>query len=364
MDPVNWIQIIMLFGSFQGLILIIALLRKSHHQNPSNAILVAFVSTVSVLLVFVAFVGMDILPSTGRIGYLGDSVSLLYGPLFYFYLLRLLTYSKSKIHWHLVPFVLFVVVNTLLFSLTPKSELSSFHNTFYTVMSTGALFQAMVYLIMGWKLVRKYQQVAKNQLSFNAAIEYISVLIGLTSLCLLVFLINYFSQLLSVAMPFSFMSYELGWLLLAFITFMLAYYTISQPEIFRLSIKPPSQSETLVHADLQLLLKKLEDCLLTDKPYLDPELTLEALAKKVGSRKELLSKAINQGLGTNFYRLINDHRIRAFEELAVDPANNHLTHLALALEAGFRSKTTFYKAFKELKETTPSAYLKTLAGQP
>lgn len=352
----------MLFGSFQGVILIIALLRKSHRQNPSNAILVAFVSTVSVLLIFVAFVGIGILPPGGQIGYLGDSVSLLYGPLFYFYLLRLLTYSRSKIRWHLVPFGLFILVNTLLFSITPESGLSSFHNTFYIVMSTGSLFQAMIYLILSWRLVRKYQQTAKNQLSFNAAIEYIRVLIGLTSLCLIVFLTNYFSQQLSVPTPFSFMTYELGWLLLAFITFILAYYTIGQPEIFRLSIKLPVQGETVAPAEIQSLLKKLEECLSTEKPYLDSELTLEGLAKKVGSRKELLSKAINQGLGINFYRLINGHRIRAFEELAMNPANDHLTHLALALEAGFRSKTTFYKAFKELKETTPSAYLKTLAG--
>lgn len=360
MNPINWIEIIMLFGTFQGGILIIALLRKNPGQNPSNRILTAFVGSVSLLLAFVALGGMGILSTAPRLGYLGDSVSLLYGPLFYFYLLRLLTPSKRKMHWHLAPFLLFVVVNTLVFSLSPESALEGFHSTFYIVMSSGSLLQVLVYLIFSWKLVRQYQQIAQSQLSFDAAVAYIRVLIGLTSLCVLVFTINYVSQLLSLTMPFAFMSYELGWLLLACITFVLAYYTISQPEIFRLNIKPLSQNQVVPDAEIGQLVKKLEDCLTAKRPYLDPELTLEELAKLVGSRKELLSKAINQGMGVNFYRLINDYRIKAFEELAKDPKNNHLTHLALALESGFRSKTTFYQAFKTLKQTTPSAYLKSL----
>lgn len=46
--------------------------------------------------------------------------------------------------------------------------------------------------------------------------------------------------------------------------------------------------------------------------------------------------------------------------MAKDPANAHFSTAALAEMAGFRSRTTFYSAFKSKTGMLPSEYMKSL----
>jgi AraC-like DNA-binding protein len=104
------------------------------------------------------------------------------------------------------------------------------------------------------------------------------------------------------------------------------------------------------------LIDKMKD----QKLYLNSELSLSLVATILGIRKEVLSKVLNQGLSKNFYRFVNEYRVEEFKRLAENEGANKFTHLGLAYEAGFNSKTTFYKAFKQITQLTPSEYLETL----
>lgn len=346
----------MLFAVLQGIILLLALLNKRQRSIPANRVLLPFIGAICFLLLLVV---LSTRVSWGRsVGYLSDSVGLLYGPLFYFYVLRLLTVAKQKLWPHLIPFILFVFVNSLWLLIEPSGIWVEVQSTFYTLMSAGSLFQLMVYLVLSWRILLEYRLKITQEQSQYQTFRYLRVLVLIIFACVLMFSINYFSQLVGWTLPFTFLDYFIGWLLLSGFVFVLAFYAIRQPEIFRVNPKVQSQNGTVADFNISLLIEKLQHCLVSNKPYLNPDLSLDDLARSVDCRKELLSKTINQGLSSNFYRLINEHRIREFEKLAKDPANAHFTHLALALEAGFRSKTTFYKAFRELKKTTPGAYLK------
>ena len=72
-------------------------------------------------------------------------------------------------------------------------------------------------------------------------------------------------------------------------------------------------------------------------------------------RPRELSRLINQVDNNNFYHFINALRIQHFKALQADSANRHLSIVGLAREAGFKSKSTFYAAFKKLEGTTPLA---------
>ncbi len=89
--------------------------------------------------------------------------------------------------------------------------------------------------------------------------------------------------------------------------------------------------------------------------YRNPDLHLKNLADQIGVHPNRLSAAINRQRGCSFNRLINQLRMEEFLRLA--EKNNGHSLLDLALDAGFPSKSTFNRVFKEATGMSPSAYL-------
>lgn len=94
--------------------------------------------------------------------------------------------------------------------------------------------------------------------------------------------------------------------------------------------------------------------------FLNPELTLRELAETIQTSEKKLSYLLNQNLDTNFYELLNKYRVEKFKTTATDPKNQNLSIVGIALNCGFPSKSSFYRAFKTNVGTSPSAYLKKL----
>ena len=90
--------------------------------------------------------------------------------------------------------------------------------------------------------------------------------------------------------------------------------------------------------------------------YKDPDLTLRRLAKKLNMRDKELSGVINGYSGSNFYHFINGFRVGHFKDLIEGGQHGHLTIAGMALEAGFKTKSTFYKEFKRLEGMTPKQF--------
>ncbi len=107
--------------------------------------------------------------------------------------------------------------------------------------------------------------------------------------------------------------------------------------------------------------RRLLDYMDKEKPFLESRLTLYQLAGCLDLSPNHLSQVINEKAGQNFYQFVNSYRIRAFQEKAKDPGNAHLTLLALALECGFNSKSSFNHIFKKFTGMTPSQYQRSLA---
>ena len=96
----------------------------------------------------------------------------------------------------------------------------------------------------------------------------------------------------------------------------------------------------------------------TNKPFLDPDLSLRELARQIDLHPNHLSWMLNQNLGMNFNVFINKYRIETFMSIARAQENKKLTIEGLAYESGFNSKTVFNTYFKKETGLTPSQYLK------
>jgi AraC-like DNA-binding protein len=101
----------------------------------------------------------------------------------------------------------------------------------------------------------------------------------------------------------------------------------------------------------------------TEHPYRDPELTLPVLAERLRSTPHKLSEVLNRELSQSFYDFVNGYRVEEVRRRLADPGTKYLNILALGLDAGFASKSTFNQAFKKLTGQTPSAYRKALEAR-
>lgn len=96
------------------------------------------------------------------------------------------------------------------------------------------------------------------------------------------------------------------------------------------------------------------------KPYLNGELTAGELSGLVGISVNHLSQVLNKEQKQNFFDFVNGYRIKDVLLKMEDPDNAHLTLLAMALNSGFNSKTSFNTVFKKVTKQTPSHYYKSL----
>ena len=100
-----------------------------------------------------------------------------------------------------------------------------------------------------------------------------------------------------------------------------------------------------------------------EKPYLDPELSLQKLAHRLGITKEDLSQIINERLDCNFKNFINEYRIREAKEKLLDPKENEFVLMKIAFDVGFNSKSVFNASFKKFTGMSPSQYRKKHQGK-
>ncbi|UOQ70502.1 helix-turn-helix domain-containing protein [Hymenobacter cellulosilyticus] len=91
-----------------------------------------------------------------------------------------------------------------------------------------------------------------------------------------------------------------------------------------------------------------------EQPWLEPELTLTEVAKRLRITPGLLSKIINSGCGQNFNDFVNAYRVREAQRLLADPRFAHYSLVGVALESGFNSRSTFNRVFKKMVGQAPS----------
>ena len=97
-----------------------------------------------------------------------------------------------------------------------------------------------------------------------------------------------------------------------------------------------------------------------EKNYLDNNLSLDVVAEKLDINKSYLSRIINAQLGKNFTDYVNELRVEEAKTYMGNTEFANYTLVAIGLEAGFNSKTTFNNAFKKFTGKTPSEYRKAI----
>ena len=121
-------------------------------------------------------------------------------------------------------------------------------------------------------------------------------------------------------------------------------------------IKKNARSFEISLEKLNLLHDKIEQYCLT-QPYLNPDFSLSTMSADIDIPVHHLSYYFNEHLNINFNTWKNDNKINYVIDLMEKGNNELLTLDALAKQAGFGSRTTFFNAFKQKMGLTPSEFL-------
>jgi len=140
----------------------------------------------------------------------------------------------------------------------------------------------------------------------------------------------------------------------------------------RLIIELNKESKNIDAPSIKKEVPKIEDKKLTEllnkleifekeKQFIDRDITLSSLAKKINTNTLYLSKIINTNKKQSFIQYLTELRINyALQRLKEDFKLRSYTIDAIAHEVGFNNVSTFVKAFKTKTGIKPSYYIKEL----
>jgi AraC-like DNA-binding protein len=359
-------------GIVTALFFVLLLNHNSVRRSRANTFL-------SILLVALAFSIFHILHAGSVIRHFsadvyspGDPTFLLIAPLSWMYAATLTgrnVYVRFKWAIHFIPFLLIILFSlTVGAGQTGKGFIHDHKKILYIIFWAMVVLQFAGYQYDIQKKWMKHRQLIQQEVSNieNVNVSWVQFYLIVLLLISLFFLVSLFTaihwehiRLLSKATALVF---SLSVFALCFMGILQRdiFDTIKKDKLPELSVADQAPPPVQLTKPDQPLIDKLVGYMTAKKPYLNPELSLNTLAKELKISRGQLSQLINDGLGENFYDFINKYRVEEVKKLMADPEMAHFNLLGLAFEAGFKSKSTFNLIFKRFTGLTPTEYRKNI----
>ncbi|MEP1097351.1 MAG: helix-turn-helix domain-containing protein [Cyclobacteriaceae bacterium] len=270
------------------------------------------------------------LPSGVYVVVLGLPAQFYLGPLLYAYLIKSLRWKSFLIPG--IVTVLFLIIwmfrfSALVFPPEIKTHLPLFH---YTIADL-AMVHNLVYLTL---ILRK--GINRDEV----------FLIFLSLPVLIASQISY-----ELCSKLGFMTLNLDYVFgfaVSILFFISGYLLLVKQRKYVNSQIPPSAMEDL--------LSETNAHMYEYQSYLNPDLTLNDLARELSMQPRKLSQVINQGFNKSFSDFVNEFRVEKSKELLKSLTDERTTVQEVMYQSGFNSKSTFNLAFKRLTGTTPMKF--------
>jgi len=144
--------------------------------------------------------------------------------------------------------------------------------------------------------------------------------------------------------------------LFSFIFCSIVIYIAMKGDVFlRLAEADGKKRETLSETEKMIIYENLSRIMISEEPYLDPDLTLGELSRVCKVPMRNLSRVINDIHGCNFNDYVNEYRLKR-AICFLDDSSDDRTITEVFLSSGFNSKSTFNTYFKKIMGMTPREY--------
>src|SRR5690625_2049270 len=385
--------VIYLLGAIHGGILALVLAQKGENKLP-NKILAVMMVVFSIDLGWAALQLFGLLDQYTFLIGLDYPVTLLYGPLLYLYVETMrdgrLTLDQNE-YLHFIPFFL-LVLYMLPFYMEPGwtkitflANPNNIENPYdLNMINHLKIIHVLLYIADVIYMINSYRKKIKNTFSNIEKIKlnWLQYFIGGA---VLVAGIGAVINFLPTSRPNIIIGMGKGiynnitLLSTTLFVYGIGYMGLYQPEVFARQMEKNTsgniqrnsnravegdeqreqyQKSGLDKREAQQYAEKLYKIMEDKKMYRDSDLTLSDLAEQLGISSHNLTEIINRYIGKNFYDFVNGYRIEEVKRTISDPGSNDLTLLAVGLNAGFNSKSTFNAVFKKQTGVTPSQFRK------
>jgi AraC-like DNA-binding protein len=365
---------------FQGIVLGAIILKSPLFKSNANKYLAYAIFTLSLLITNLVFEIINIYNILPFLLFLDDIEWAFLFPVFIFmFVIHQVNHpirNSKKIRWLFVPFIYSALAN-IIYDCEVVAHIFKIPNVLKTVIETLKDFDFFIILIF-------LPFVAVYTFSFIKFSKDKQERKWITFLWSLVFTLL-FSWLIAVLIAL-FFEYDLSFcmrILALFATFLIhctAYYGVFRyrlagnkegiegllsqsvsllPDEFPKYIIPKKETETTnldSFTKENVYFKKLETLCEVHQIYRDSTLNREKVAEQLGISAGYVSQLINVITGDNFANFINNYRVEAVKKMIIDSDFENYSLLAIGLESGFTSKTTFYDAFKKATGMTPNSF--------
>lgn len=263
--------------------------------------------------------------------------------------------KKDWFKWLYLPFIGALIIETI-FGLYDLG----FNDIVFDIMDNASFVFNVFLIFWGRKLIKGSNTISEAKKSWllrlNLFIICIIMIWLLSSIEIYVFNSEYATGFLWIGLSF------LSWWILYYGVFKLQLI-VQKEEIHHYlnskrlnnNIQPKKKIDQNAVSKIITQLYKLMD---EEELYKNALLSRLDLANLLGISEGYLSKIINQEINKSVIQFVNDYRIETAKDLLHNPVFNKYSVEAIGMEAGFKSKSAFYKTFNTSLEMSPGAYRK------
>jgi AraC-like DNA-binding protein len=266
-----------------------------------------------------------------------------FGPVLYFYVVNFLQVKAKLKTGHFIPVIIQFLFYAILV-LQPLAYKTWFWQHVHKPYTRFAEYYGMCFSVLIYiALIFKYYQ---DELR---AAQWLKWLVGSLALFFTIALadplINVWYQ--PVSMP---KFYVITFLLPISICWLVLISLLYE----RLSARRQQKPDRTYDAKI---LEKIRNQVEKEFAYRDAELTLQSLSVSLGVTANTISKTVNRATGQTFSDYLNGLRIAEVKHRLLYDEAKKFTILSIAYDAGFNSKTTFNRVFKQSTGLSPKDYL-------
>lgn len=360
--PNIWV-VLFACGFAMGVFLTILLLSSAHKYSIHTQNLTVVILILSLLLFSELAEESNLVDSIPTLLTLSPTLDLLIWPFLVFYIQYLSGFRNEyrlKDLLLFIPFILALLWQVPFQMMSDEAKLAFFkegipwqiltlvsYKLICTILFIGYLLRILSSAITNYGKVFSTNRKVRFLGMVKRFMTIISVLI-LTIYSL--FFVGYF-QLFNIGD-----SDRIGGLIISFIIYLLAALIYKTPHLFLLESYSKQVVNALKGKESQYI-ESLIDLFENAKVYTNEKLTVKEVAITLSITEQQLSYLVNRQLGISFLDFINTYRVNDVINRLNEGEHKDKTLLGIALDAGFNSKATFNRNFKELTGSTPSDFM-------